>query len=450
MNYRNKTSGDVSTQGEIRRANANTSFPRVWDADVCTHLNIDPVLAAPQPSCTALQQVSSVAPVQDDLNNWVEGWAVVDKFSDTTVDGVTTTKAEHEAAYTASELAKVAAAVREKRNGLLAVTDWTGNSDVTMTIEMTAYRTLLRNLTTQADFPTAINWPIKPQRNKNMPEQRSGYGQKIKTTRSPTGTNYPTGTYEAMKGPNAYNKAGGPQGVIAGQLFNAGKALWNQTQYGMNNQVKNNYNDLMKNGLPEGETIKSMVNAAREKYHVDNAKKGIDSRGDPRNGDTGGVESPAGSGNWVSTDDNKIKEGAGGGGGGTFTVNPDTGEVEEGEEAVKLGELKISEVDPNTERPAWAPPLLNNTGGMLSGESSSSGTGSDFRYTAEDGSVFSYDPATGAWVLVSIRCNVSYSGVVIGDCAAKACALSKGALDIGKGAAAPVKALGAATLVVRA
>jgi len=239
-----------------------------------------------------------------------------------------------------------------------------------------------------------------------MPEQRSGYGQKIKTTRSPTGTNYPTGTYEAMSGPNAYTMAGGPQGVIAGQLFNAGKALWNQTQYGMNNQVKNNYNDLMKNGLPEGETIKSMVNAAREKYHVDNAKKGIDSRGDPRNGDTGGVESPAGSGNWISTDDNKIKEGAGGGGGGTFTVNPDTGEVEEGEEAVKLGELKISEVDPNTERPAWAPPLLNNnnntlgSGGMLTGESSSTGTGSDFRYTAEDGSVFSYDPATGTPTLI--------------------------------------------------
>ena len=88
MNYRNKTTGAVSTQGEIRRANSNTSFPRVWDADVCTHLNVDPVLAAPQPSCTALEQVNSVAPVQDSLNNWVEGWAVVDKFSATTDDSV--------------------------------------------------------------------------------------------------------------------------------------------------------------------------------------------------------------------------------------------------------------------------------------------------------------------------------------------------------------------------
>ena len=163
MNYRNKTTAEVSTQGEIRRANANTSFPRVWDADVCTHLNIDPVLAAPKPSCTALQQVSSVAPVQDDLNNWVEGWEVVDKFSDTTDDdGVTTTKAEHEAAYTASELAKVAAAAREKRDGLLAATDFYALSDVTMSSAMATYRTALRNVPAQSDFPTTINWPTAP------------------------------------------------------------------------------------------------------------------------------------------------------------------------------------------------------------------------------------------------------------------------------------------------
>jgi len=161
MNYRNKTTAAVSTQGEIRRANANTSFPRVWDADVCTHLNIDPVLAAPQPSCTELQQVNSIAPVQDDLNNWVEGWEVVDKFADTTDDdGVTTTKAEHEAAYTASELAKVAATAREKRDGLLAATDFYALSDVTMSDAMTAYRAALRDVPAQENFPT-VTWPTE-------------------------------------------------------------------------------------------------------------------------------------------------------------------------------------------------------------------------------------------------------------------------------------------------
>jgi len=162
MNYRNKTTAAVSTQGEIRRANANTSFPRVWDADVCTHLNIDPVLAAPQPSHTALQQVNSVAPVQDANDNWVEGWAVVDKFSDTTEDGVTTTKAEHEAAYTASELAKVAAAARVTRDGLLAATDFYALSDVVMTSEMTTYRSNLRSVPTLSGFPNDFTWPTAP------------------------------------------------------------------------------------------------------------------------------------------------------------------------------------------------------------------------------------------------------------------------------------------------
>jgi hypothetical protein len=67
-----------------------------------------------------------------------------------------------EAAYLAGADDRAAAEAREKRNRLLSATDWTANSDVTMTTEMTAYRTLLRNLPAQADFPTTINWPTKP------------------------------------------------------------------------------------------------------------------------------------------------------------------------------------------------------------------------------------------------------------------------------------------------
>ena len=67
-----------------------------------------------------------------------------------------------EAAWTAGVDDRAAAEARDKRNGLLADTDWTANSDVTMTTEIAAYRTLLRNLPAQADFPTTINWPTKP------------------------------------------------------------------------------------------------------------------------------------------------------------------------------------------------------------------------------------------------------------------------------------------------
>ena len=66
------------------------------------------------------------------------------------------------AAWAAGADDRLAAEARDKRNDLLAATDWTANSDVTMTTEMTAYRTLLRNLPAQADFPATINWPTAP------------------------------------------------------------------------------------------------------------------------------------------------------------------------------------------------------------------------------------------------------------------------------------------------
>ena len=151
-----------------------------------------------------------------------------------------------------------------------------------------------------------------------MPEQQAGYGQKIKTTLSPSGTNYPTGTYEPLDGPNAYTTSAGPVGVIAGQLFNAGKSLWNQTQYGMNNEVKNNYLKILDDPANAGKTVEDMVNAARSQYFADNPNANLD----PRNGATGGIEYPVGSGNYVSTDDNKINLGTGGNNGAfTGTTN---------------------------------------------------------------------------------------------------------------------------------
>ena len=163
MNYRNKTTGAISTQGEIRQANKHRSFPRVWDADVCTLLDIDPILAAPKPSSTSLQAVNANGAVQDSLGNWVEAWSVVDAFSDTTNDeGVTTSKADNEAAYTASLDATAAASVRAERDALIKATDFYALSDVVIATEMTTYRQALRDISSQAGFPNTITWPTVP------------------------------------------------------------------------------------------------------------------------------------------------------------------------------------------------------------------------------------------------------------------------------------------------
>ena len=53
--------------------------------------------------------------------------------------------------------------IRKERNTLIASTDWWATSDRTMSAEQTAYRQALRDITSQAGFPTDITWPTKPE-----------------------------------------------------------------------------------------------------------------------------------------------------------------------------------------------------------------------------------------------------------------------------------------------
>ena len=166
MEFRIQSTGELKTQGEVRRMHSNTSLPRVWDANVCTELGIDPVLAAPKPEASAAyKQVGRNGAVQDANGNWVEAYVETDMFADTTEDGVTTTKAEHETAYQAKLDADAAKSVRTQRDTKLAETDWTGMSDVTMTAEMATYRQALRDITAHANFPDLeeADWPTKPE-----------------------------------------------------------------------------------------------------------------------------------------------------------------------------------------------------------------------------------------------------------------------------------------------
>ena len=123
-----------------------------------------PVLAAPKPSHTALEQVSPIAPVKDALGNWVDGWEVVAKFSATADEkGVITTKETHEDEYTASATAHLAATAREKRNKLLADTDWvvTRAKELGQAVPSNVYnyRGDLRQVPEQRGFPETITWP---------------------------------------------------------------------------------------------------------------------------------------------------------------------------------------------------------------------------------------------------------------------------------------------------
>lgn len=52
--------------------------------------------------------------------------------------------------------------VREKRNTLLAETDWWSCSDRTMTQAEIDYRQALRDIPQQESFPMEVIWPTKP------------------------------------------------------------------------------------------------------------------------------------------------------------------------------------------------------------------------------------------------------------------------------------------------
>ena len=162
--YRNRTTGEVKTQGQWRAANPNMSLPRTWKAATLDALNLDAVLRSPAATTTAYQNSVRDGVEQNANGDWVEKYVARDMFADTTEDGVTTTKAEHEAAYQATLDAATAASNRTKRDGLLAETDYFALTDVTMDAPMTTYRQALRDITAHANWPNLADddWPTKP------------------------------------------------------------------------------------------------------------------------------------------------------------------------------------------------------------------------------------------------------------------------------------------------
>lgn len=158
--YRDRTTGELKTQGELRRDNPNMSLPKVWNENVLDALGVDPVLSSSKPSVGPYQRVESNGVEQLANGNWVYAWQAVDMFSDDE-DG---TKAEKEAAYQAETDSVWADKMRKDRSDLLKDTDWWATSDRTMTAEQTAYRQALRDISSHANWPylEEADWPTKP------------------------------------------------------------------------------------------------------------------------------------------------------------------------------------------------------------------------------------------------------------------------------------------------
>ena len=170
--YRIRSTGEIKSQGAIRKSMPNTSLPRVWTAAICDSLGIDPVLEAPQPAHDELETVVRNGVTQDAKGNWVQAWEIKSMFSDYTYtndagEEVTVTKAEQEAEYTARIAEEKATAIRTERDKLLAETDWmvikAAETGVALAAEWATYRQALRDVTAQTTFPNEVTWPNKPE-----------------------------------------------------------------------------------------------------------------------------------------------------------------------------------------------------------------------------------------------------------------------------------------------
>ena len=76
-----------------------------------------------------------------------------------------TARDNEETAWANAAPARALSELRSKRNRLLAETDFYGNSDVTMSDDMTTYRQALRDLPAGKDTVDKCNnatWPTKP------------------------------------------------------------------------------------------------------------------------------------------------------------------------------------------------------------------------------------------------------------------------------------------------
>ena len=131
--------------GLLRKENPNTSFPKQVSASDMASFNVYPVTEV-TPTVLDTQKLVKVWTPTLVGGDWVLAHEAVDLTSDDIAEAT----------------AVLAANAREERDALLAATDFYALSDVSMSEAMTTYRSDLRAVPAQSEFPTTITWPTAP------------------------------------------------------------------------------------------------------------------------------------------------------------------------------------------------------------------------------------------------------------------------------------------------
>jgi len=165
MQIRIRETGAVMYESEFRAYTKANGGPS-WDTtttEVLEALGADVVFEGPQATGGTVYQYSQAQGVEQVEGKWYTKYVLGPTFIDTVEDGVTTTAAEHEAAYKASKDAEQAKSVRATRDAKLAECDWTQVADAPVDKAVWAtYRQALRDVTAQTGFPWTVEWPTQP------------------------------------------------------------------------------------------------------------------------------------------------------------------------------------------------------------------------------------------------------------------------------------------------
>ena len=156
MEIRNRSTGAVITDSQLRADNPGTSFPKQITADILDGFGYDPVLNGAAATVSGPYEVSTRDGVEQINGQWFTKFIVGPVFTDS----------DEETAYRTSIDNQAAARVRTDRDRKLAACDWTVLTDSPLTTakktEWKTYRTALRNISAAEGFPHTMEWPTEP------------------------------------------------------------------------------------------------------------------------------------------------------------------------------------------------------------------------------------------------------------------------------------------------
>ena len=130
MELRNRTTGVVITDDQLRFEHPDTSFPDVLTAEIIADFGYDQLLEGPQATIIPPYQYSKRDGVVKIKGQWFTKYVAGPTFTDyTDTDGVVHTETEQYEQYCRAKDANQGESIRIDRNALLAESDWTQLAD---------------------------------------------------------------------------------------------------------------------------------------------------------------------------------------------------------------------------------------------------------------------------------------------------------------------------------